>query len=335
MTRLLESIRRIPGVVFAGATTAIPFGSNRDDGVILAEGHVMRPGESMISPRRLAVTPGYFETMRIALKRGRYFSEHDNESSLPVIIIDEKLAQHFWPNRNPIGQRMYRATKPNAQTDANTKWLTVAGVVRSVRLENLAGTGNTTGAYYFPYAQAPSSNSTFAIKTKGDPVFLERAVRAAVAQVDPELALFDIRTMSERAELSVSSRRTSMILALGFGIAALLLSATGIYGVLAYLVTQRRREIGIRVALGSTSAGVVRLVVREGLTPVIAGLIVGFLGAAALQKTVATQIYGVQPLDPLVMASVILLLGVIAMIGCVVPARRALQVDAVTVLNEQ
>lgn len=335
MNRLLDAIRRTPGITSAGATIAIPFGSSNSDGVILAEGYTMKPGESMISPRRLSITPGYFETMKIALKRGRYFSDHDNESSLPVVIIDEKLAQHFWPNRDPIGQRMYRPDKPSAETDANTRWLTVVGVVRSVRLENLAGTGNSVGAYYFPYAQDLSGNYTFAIKTNGDPVSMERAVRTAVAQVDPELALFDIRTMGERAELSVSSRRTSMMLGLGFGVAALFLSAIGIYGVLAYLVTQRRREIGIRVALGSTSAGVVKLVLREGLLLVVIGLIAGFTGAVALQKAVATQIYGVQPLDPLVMGSVIVLLGSIALTACIVPARRALSIDPVRVLSEQ
>jgi ABC-type antimicrobial peptide transport system permease subunit len=164
---------------------------------------------------------------------------------------------------------------------------------------------------------------------------MERAAQAAAGRIDPELALFDIRTMNERASLSIASRRTSLMLALGFGITALFLSAIGIYGVLAYLVTQRRREIGIRVALGSTSAGVVKLVLREGFVLVMAGLIVGFLGAVALRKAVAAQIYGVQPLDPVVMASVILLLGTIALVACFVPARRALKVDPVTVLNRQ
>ncbi|MGI8742396.1 MAG: ABC transporter permease [Bryobacteraceae bacterium] len=321
MNRALDSIRRLPGVVSAGATTAIPFGGDYGDAVIFAEGYVMQPGESLISPRRLAVTPGYFETMKIAVTRGRYFADYDNAPSLPVVIIDEKLARHFWPNRDPIGRRMYQPQDPSdlTKTDTNTRWFKVIGVVGSVRLEDLAGTGSPVGAYYFPYAQDPSHGYTFAIKTTIESSAVERAVRAQIAQIDPELALFDVRTMVERAELSLSSRRTSMMLALGFGTVAVFLSAIGVYGVLAYLVTQRRREIGIRIALGSTSAGVVKLVFREGLWLAATGFVLGLTGAVALHKAVASQIYGVQALDPVVIGSVIVLLGG-RRAGCVRPA---------------
>lgn len=337
MNRSLDSIRGLPGVAAAGATTAIPFGDNHSDSVILAEGHVMKPGESMISPRHLAVTPGYFETMNIALIRGRYFEDRDNESAAPVVIVDERLARHFWPTRDPIGQRMYSPQNPQdiAKTDANTRWYHVVGVVRSVRLEDLAGTRSAFGAYYFPYAQEPSRGYTFAVRTAGEAGAVARAVRTAVARIDPELALFDVKTMGERAALSMSSRRTSLMLALAFGGLALFLSAIGIYAVLAYLVTQRRREIAIRVALGSTGAGVVRLVLREGLVLVAIGLAAGFAGAAALQKAVANQIYGVRPLDPLVIGGVTVLLGTIALAACAVPARRAARVDPVAVLKEE
>ena len=337
MNRALDSIRRLPGVAAAGATTTIPFGDNRSNSVILAEGHVMTPGESMISPSRLAVTPGYFETMNIALIRGRYFEDSDNESAAPVIIIDEQLARHFWPNRDPIGQRMYTSADlqdPN-QPGANTHWYQVVGVVRSVRLEDLAGTRSAFGAYYFPYAQDPSRGYTFAVRTAGEGAAVANTVRTAVARIDPELALFDMKTMGERAALSMSSRRTSLMLALAFGGLALFLAAIGVYGVLTYLVAQRRREIGIRVALGCTGAGVVKLVLREGLLLLAIGLLVGFAGAAALQKVVANQIYGVRPLDPLIIGGVTALLGIIALAACVVPARSAVRVDPVAVLTEQ
>ena len=207
--------------------------------------------------------------------------------------------------------------------------------MRSVRLEDLAGTRTAFGAYYFPYAQEPWRVYTFTVRTTSDPASLARTVRAAVARIDPELALFDVRTMGERAELSVSSRRTSMMLALAFGGLALFLSAIGIYGVLAYLVAQRRREIGIRVALGSTGAGIVRLVLREGMLLVAIGLAAGLAGAVALQNAVANQVYGVRPLDPLVLGSVAALLGIIALVACVAPARRAVRLDPVRVLAEQ
>jgi predicted permease len=230
MNRALDSIRRLPGVAAAGATTAIPFGENYNDSVILAEGHIMKPGESMISPRRLAVTPGYFETMNIPLVRGRYFEDRDNESAAPVVIVDERLARHFWPNRDPIGQRMYSPQNPKdpTKTDANTRWYQVVGVVRSVRLEDLAGTRSAFGAYYFPYAQDPSRGYTFAVRTAGEAGAVARMVRTAVVRIDPELALFDVKTMGERAALSMSSRRTSMMLALAFGGLALFLSAVGV-----------------------------------------------------------------------------------------------------------
>jgi predicted permease len=335
MNRALDSIRHLPGVTAAGATDTIPFSVNYSSSVILAEGYIMKPGESVVSPYRLSVTPGYFEAMKILLVRGRYFEERDNESAPPVVIVDERLARHFWPNRDPIGQRMYYPENPKdlTQTDASTHWFRVVGVVRSIRLLDLAGTGNTFGAYYFPYAQMASRDFTFAVRSAGQGGGVAHEMRAAMARIDPELALYDVKTMVERAALSMSPRRTSLLLACAFGGVALFLSAIGIYGVLAYLVAQRRREIAIRVALGSTGAAVVRLVLRECLVLVVIGLAAGITGAAGLQKAVASQIYGVRPLDPLVIGGVTVLLGVIALAACAVPARRATRVDPIEVLR--
>jgi predicted permease len=337
MSRSLDAIRRTPGVLAAGATSTIPFAGNYDDSVILAEGYVMKPGESVISPRQAVATPGYFETMGIALVKGRYFEDRDDANSPRVVIVDERLAHRFWPNRDPIGQRMFQPNDLKAllRTDEHTRWLRVVGVVRSIRLDDLAGTGSPVGIYYFPYAQSPDRSFTFSIKTARDPGTVARDVRAAIASIDRELPLFDIRTMIERAELTLSSRRTSMLVAIGFGAVALFLSAIGIYGVLAFLVTQRRREIGIRVALGSTEFGIVKLVLREGLVLVGAGLVLGVAGAMALSRAVASEIYGVKPLDPLLMATVTAVLGIVALAACVVPARRAVSVDPIVVLSEQ
>jgi putative ABC transport system permease protein len=341
VSRSLEAIRSVPGVASAGVTTRIPFGGEYDDSIILAEGYINKPGESVISPRRLVVTPGYFETMKIGLIRGRYFVERDTESAPGVVIVDEQLARHFWPNPNedPIGRRMYQPDNPAnpTVTDANTRWYRVVGVVRSVRLEDLAGSRSAFGAYYFPYAENPSRTYTFAVRAShdGDMGAVTRAMRQAVAQIDPELALFDIKSMQERAELSMSSRRTSLTLATIYGGLALFLSAIGIYGVLAYLVTQRRREIGIRVALGSTSAGIVGFVLRECLMLVAVGLALGLVGAIAMRRLIASQLYDVHPLDPLVIGGVSLLLGTTALAACVVPSRRASRVDPMVVLHEE
>ena len=208
-------------------------------------------------------------------------------------------------------------------------------MVRPVMLDDLEGNGSPVGAYYFPFSQSPSRGYTLALKTAGDTGALTRAVRAEIAGVDPELALFDLHTMEQRAELSLAARKTSMMLALGFGGVALFLSAVGIYGVLAYLVSQRRREIGIRIAMGSTAAGIVRMVLGEGLALVGTGLALGLAGAVLLRRAVETQIYGVSPMDPLVLAAVTVVLAAVALVACGMPARRAMRVDPVVVLTEQ
>jgi putative ABC transport system permease protein len=332
--RSVEAIRQTPGVESAGATTTIPLGGNYNDSVIIAEDYEMKPGESLVSPRQVSVTPGYLETMGVQLVSGRYFRESDDRNSPPVVIVDETLAKRFWPGRDPLGHRMFEPDPANP-AKAREVTYTVVGVVRSVRLEDLSGKGNPEGAYYFPLSQHVQNDFTIAARTAGDAAQLANSIRAQMATVDPELALFDVRTMEQRTELSLSSRRTSMLLGLSFGVLALFLAAVGIYGVLAYLVAQRQREIGIRVALGSTRSGIVKLVLREGFVLVAIGLAIGIAASMSLRTVVASEIYGVGPLDPLVLGSVALVFGLVALGACVLPARRAMKVDPVVVLSEQ
>lgn len=337
VNRSLEAIRRIPGVTSAGVTTDIPFGTDHSSSVIFAEGYVMKAGESLISPRQVAVSPGYFETMGISMIRGRAFDDRDTDTAPGAVIVDERLARHFWPNRDPVGQRMYVPQDINnlMKTDEHTRWLNVVGVARNIRLDDLTGSGTPVGVYYFPFSQDAQHGFTFAIKSASDLAATGREVRAAVGGVDPQLALFDLHTMAQRTELSMSTRKTPMTLALGFGGLALFLSAIGIYGVLTYLVTQRRREIGIRTALGCSTSGIVKMVLSEGLALVGIGLLLGVAGSLSLRKALATELYGVQPLDPLVIAGVTLVLAMVALGACLLPARRATRVDPVIVLNEQ
>jgi predicted permease len=335
MKRALPAVRAIPGVSLAGATEAIPLGNDHNDSVILAEDYQMKPGESLVSPLSMSVTPGYFEAMGISIVKGRSFDDRDNENAPRVVIVDQRLAQHFWPNRDPVGRRMYEPGdfKDLMKIDEHTVFLTVVGVARTLRYENLDDSGATVGAYYFPNSQRPVNAFTFALKTAGDQGSTLRALRTEIFRLDPDLAVFDVHSMSERIDLSLASRRTSMLLANAFGGVALFLATLGIYGVLAYLVAQRTREIGIRVALGSTRAGILRLVLREGLELVVIGLVFGIVGAASLQKVVATAIYGVRPLDPLVLASVMVLLAIVTLAACVVPARRAMRVEPTVALR--
>ena len=337
MDRTLETIRAVPGVTYAGATTTIPWAGNHNDSVILAEGYMMKPGESVISPERVAVTPGYFEAMHIRMLRGRAFDERDRESAPSTIIVDQRLARHFWPNLDPIGRRMYFPQDPQnlLKTDEHTRWFTVVGVINTVHTADVEGSGNPVGSYYLPFAQNVDRAYSLAIKTSGDTGPVLSAVRARFAALAPNLALFDVHTMEERGDLALASRKGSLTLSMFYGCMALFLSAIGIYSVLAYLVTQRQREIGIRTALGCTTRGVVTLVLREALWLLGAGLVLGGAGAVALRSVVAGQLYGVKPLDPMVMSAVIVTLGVVGLTACALPARRATLVDPVTVLREQ
>ena len=335
--RVLASIRSIPGVTAAGATTTIPWGGDHSDSVILAEGYIMKPGESVISPEQVVVTPGYFEAMHIPVLMGRAFDERDRESAPLSIIVDQRLAQHFWPGQNPLGRRMYQPSSPSdlMKTDEHTRWMTVVGVIGPVHTGDVEGSANPVGSYYMPFAQNVRWRFSLAIKTSGDTAPILRAVRPRFRAAAPNLALFDVHTMEERGDLALATRRGSLTLAMFFGCLALFLSAIGIYGVLAYLVTQRQREIGIRTALGCSVAGVVRLVIREALWLLGIGLLLGSAGAVALRSAVSEQLYGVRPLDPVVLSAVVAAMVAIGLVACVMPARRATRVDPVTVLREQ
>ncbi len=332
----LRRVRAIPGVVAAGATNTIPFGGSYSDSVILAEGCLMKPGESLISPYQVDVTPGYFEAMGVKLVKGRFFEDKDTAGALPVVIVDQKLARRFWPDQNPLGRRLYLPSDINDLLAVNEKtvFLTVVGVVSDVKLRDLTEGDKAVGAYYFPMAQDTSRLVTLAVKTKGKGDAIPAALRSAIATLDRELPLFDVRTMEERTERALVNRRGPAQLALGFGVLALLLSAVGLYGVLAYLVTQRTREIGIRIALGCSARAVFDLVIREGLLLLGIGFVVGGVGALLLRSSLESQLFGIHAADRRVSAGATLVLAVVALAACTLPARRATQIDPRVVLAE-
>lgn len=344
----LERLRALPGVTAAGATDTIPFGGNHSDSVIFAEGYQMKPGESVISPNAVDVSPGYFEAMGVRLLRGRFFDGRDNMAALKIpapgqrptapgsIIVDETLARRFWPNQDPIGHRMY---KPNDIKDLTaitpqTVFYTVVGVIADIKLHDLTEGGKTVGAYYFPLDQDTSTGLTYAIKTAGDPLSLTSAVRGVLNGLDRELPVFDTQTLDQRVEKSLVSRRSPVLLSLTFGIVALCLSAIGIYGVLAYLVTQRTKEIGIRIALGSSARAIFDLVLREGLILIAGGFVVGAIGAVVLRKSLESQLFGVSAADPIVLVAVTAILAIVAITACALPARRATRIDPMVALTE-
>ena len=335
--RFVSSVRSIPGVQSAGLVSTIPFGGDFSDSVILAEGYRMAPGESLISPYRVIASPGYIETLGIPLKSGRTFTDSDTESSPLVVIVDERLAKKFWPGVDPIGRRMFKPENPKdlTATDKNTHWITVIGVVGETKMAGLVTTEDRVGTYYFPIRQASQRGLTLAVRTNGDPLSIAPAIRQRLRAIDPELPLYSVRTMTDRMNESVADRRTPMIVAIVFAVVALFLAAIGIYGVLAYQVSQRTREIGIRLALGSDSRRVFGLIAGEGMTLMLGGFAVGVAGAFAIRRTMATQLYAVNAMDPVVLGSVGAVLAIVAFAACTLPARRAARIDPIIALSDR
>jgi putative ABC transport system permease protein len=336
VNRSLDSIRRLPGVVAAGVTTVVPLRGFYQSGIIIAEGYVPKPGEPSVAAVRALVTPGYFEAAGTALVRGRYFDERDTTTSTRSVVLDESLARRFWRDEDPIGRRVFRPAnaKEFESIGPDTAWLTVVGVVRDAQLRGpLVTDYGTNGTFYQPYAVTAPRDFGYVIRTAGDPTALARKIRSALAQIDRELPLFDIRTMSERSELTLLSRTSTMQLATLFAGVALFLSAIGLYGVLAYLVTQRSREIGVRLAVGSAPREIVALVLREGLGLAVGGVVLGVIGALTLGQLMVSQLYGIAPANPWVILLMAITLTTVAAVACIVPARRAASVDVMRTLS--
>jgi predicted permease len=336
-TRILERLRSLPGVEGAGMTTTMPFGGSYSDSVILAEGYQMQQGESLISPSQVVASDGYFEAMGAKLIAGRYFNADDAEGRPRSLIIDERLATRFWPKGDAVGKRMYFPedisnimAKPKEE-----QMMTIVGVIETMRLRGLVDGGSQkTGAYFSALRQVPSRTLGIAVRTTQAPELLTGAIRREIAQIDPEMPFYGVRTLEDRLSTSLQDRRTPMLLATGFAVVALFLAAIGIYGVLAYQVSQRRREIGIRMALGAEQGTIFSLVLREGGVIVSLGAVFGIAGAFFLRQTLQAQLYETGAMDPLVVAAVAGVLIAVAMIACVLPARRAAKTDPLIALSD-
>jgi predicted permease len=326
LDRVLERVRTIPEVEATGITSNIALSGFESPAPVSAERR-STPDDAAVVPSVVIVTPGYFETMRTPLVAGRDFTAGDRDNTQRVAIVDRRLAERLWPGGDPIGKGLYRGDDGP---------FTVVGVVGAVRLEGLTGAIESIGTAYLPHTQAPPSRRLrwIAVRSSIDAAAVVRSLRMALLEIDPDLPIADIQTMSERTERALVSQRLAMNLATMFAVVALLLSLLGIYGVLAALVARRTREIGIRLALGGSVRGVFNLVLTEGLMLIVAGLTLGLTGAIAMARTLEGLIFGVQPTDPVLLTAVTMATGCAALVACVAPARRATRVNPVDVLAE-
>jgi putative ABC transport system permease protein len=274
------------------------------------------------------VTPDYFQTLKIPLKRGRLFDARDDENGPEVVAINEEAARRYWPGADPIGQQLRLGVR---LAEARSGMKTIVAVVGDVKSRSLDGT--VAPEVYVPYAQHQVDSLTIAVRTTGDPLAFVPAARADLASLDRDLPMAGVRTMDEVIGRSIAERRFTMLLLATFAAVAVLLAAIGVYGVLAYLVSQRTQEIGVRLAIGATPADVARLFVREGAGLTLIGVACGLAGAVAVTRTLSTLLFGVTTTDPLTFALVAALLALVALLASYVPARRAARVDPMTALR--
>jgi putative ABC transport system permease protein len=278
------------------------------------------------------VSPGFLETLRVPLRRGRLFGAQDGRSAPAVAVIDEELARRYWPNEDPIGKRVSFGSAPGAPDSAGPAWITVVGVVGHVMHEGLDKEARTQ--LYLPLAQFPSSQMALAVRTGGEPTAALRAVRAAVAAVDPDQPLSQVRTMEELVDASVGPRRLSMLLLALFSGLALLIACVGLYGLMAYAVAQRTREMGVRIALGAARSHVLALVLRQGLGLTLAGTAIGVAASLALSRVMRSQLYAVDAIDPASLGAAAGVLIAVALVAAAIPAVRATRVDPLLALRQ-
>jgi predicted permease len=318
---LMQRLSVIPGVRHAGATTLLPFGGNNNSSVIMFVGRPLGPGENPPVPAWNVATPGYLHAMGIPVLEGRDISDSDGPGSQKVVIIDQFLARRYFPNGGALGTRITRGVQVPGEPRIPDE-CTIVGVAGSVRTGDLAGS-NPVGQVYFSYRQFVPRNVHLALNTRPGNPQLIAAIRNSLKEADPELPLFDIKTMPERLSDSLRIQRAAMMLCLIFAFLALLLAAIGVYGVLAYSVSQRTREFGIRTALGARQREVVGLVVCEGLRMASIGLIAGAAAAFVLSRLMTSLLFGVRPTDPVVFLAATLILGAVASLASLIPSFRA------------
>ena len=323
---LLESLRSVPGVRGAAVSSGIPFGAgNYTTHPMLTSGASVLPSGTLVPIDWRIVSPGYFKTMAIPFLRGRDMTDADGPAATPVIVVSQATAKKFWGDSDPIGRVIHPSADPHLT-------FTVVGVVGDVRSTAL---NQESPALYYPLATRVWPLMDIAVRTDSSPDSLLPALRQKVHELDAGLALANVRTMEQWVSNTAAQPRFNAVLLGVFAAVALAIAAIGIYGVLAYSVNQRTREIGLRMALGAQPRGVLRLIVGEGMRVVAAGIGIGLLGGLALGRAVSSLVFGVTVRDPVTLAAVAIVLAGVGLAACAIPARRASQVDPMVALRDE
>ncbi|MGZ4872509.1 MAG: ABC transporter permease [Candidatus Angelobacter sp.] len=318
--QILENLEHLPGAVAAGGVSSLPLSEMFAWGPITVEGRVPPPGEKFINADERVVAGHYFETMQIPLLKGRLFNDQDTEDKPRVVLVDEFMAQQLWPNQDPLGKRI-----SFGDLASRREWATVVGVVGRIKQDALDSDSRI--AFYLPHSQYISRLLNIVLRTTTDPASLTSAVAHELHEVDRDLPLYGVVTMEERVAGSLARRRFTTVLLAMFAGFALALATIGIYGVMAYLVIQGTREIGIRMALGATQRTVLRLVVKQGMMLALCGVGVGLIAALAFSRLVSGLLFGVRATDPLTFVAITVLLTLVALLASYIPARRAARID--------
>ncbi len=334
--RLIEDVEALPGVE---AAAAVNYGPLAGDSWFFNFSVAGRPEPADgLLPSGLArvITPGYFETLGIPLLRGRGASHADDQGAPNVVVIDSEMARLYWPGEDPLGQRITMGDVPPEFAEQFT--FTVVGVVGEVRHNSLETMARP--AAYFPFAQATTGHHgdwgmSLMVRTAGDPLALAGSIRDVIQRHDPSLPVFQVRSMQQAVELSKAGRRLQLQLVGALAMVTLILAAVGIYGVIAYSVSRRTREMGIRLTLGARGGQILQQVLREGMAPVIAGLMLGLAGALALARVLSSFLFGIEPIDAQSFLSGSLILSAVAVLACLIPAWRATRVDPAVVLRHE
>jgi len=319
------AVAAMPGAKTVGASTDLPLESGWTH-LFTPEGYQPPPGANLNRSNHSVILGDYLQTMGVPLIRGRYFTEQDNENSVKVLIVSESLAKRYWPKEDAIGKRLKWGT-----AESKDPWLTIVGVVGDVKPRGLDM--ETMQHTYEPYLQLPGSGMNVAVRTSVEPESMAAQLRRTVWSVDPQLAVARLRTMEEVIRESTSPRRFSLLLLGSFALLALVLAAIGIYGVISYAVVRPVHEIGIRMALGAQERDVMKMVLKQSMAQLGAGIAIGIAGALAVTRLLGSLLYGVRPTDPTTIGGVAVLLAGVAVAASLIPARRAMKVDPMVALR--